>query len=143
MYTNFRMLVPLPVEGRVVMGEGPRHVFQVCYLSGGYRMLFIPSSFKRFTYIIYSLSPRPYFSNSAGMNSGLCIHQSRALVTLGTTLEALNSIVSITQNQSDFQNSEWDMELENSDCGDGEDPLCHSRSQGNIIAADRREGMRC
>lgn len=108
-------------------------------------MLFIPSSFKWFTYIIYSLSPRPYFSNSAGMNSG-ALH---TLVKGTTTCYPGNYTRSPKlycirhSNQSDFQNSEWDMELENSDCGDGEDPFCHSRSPGNIIAADRREEMRC
>lgn len=147
MYTNFRMLVPLLVEGRVVMGEGPRHVLQVCYLSWvvgtGCCSFHRPlnGSHTLYTAFLHALT----FQTVLGWTLGPCIHSSRALplVTLGTTLEALNSIVSVTQNQSDFQNSEWDMELENSDCGDGEDPFCHSRSPGNIIAADRREEMRC
>lgn len=96
-------------------------------------MLFIPSSFKAYTYIIHTLSPRPCFSNSARTE----LWALRALVKGTTTCYTGNYTRSpefycIHHSKSDFQNRGWDTELVNSDCGDGEGPLCHRRSPGNV-----------
>lgn len=103
------------------MGEGPRHVFQVCYLSqvvGTECYSFYYPLNCTYNYI----HPTLHFSHSAGTNSRLCKYQVSALplATLGATCPALNSVVYIIQNQGDFQNSGWDMELANFGCGDGQ-----------------------
>lgn len=134
------------------MGERPRHVFQICYLSrvvGTERYSFYYPLNCTYNYI----HPTLHFQTVLGCNSRLCKYQVSALLlaTLGATCPALNPIVYIIQNQGDFQNSAWDMELANFGCRDGRgftqsqqdsrghcrDPLCY------LLIGKRDMGSNC